>query len=109
MGSDLKYIDHVEQTEWEYRPGRKVRRGETIRLSGGPVYIDPQGNKHAFGERGKHKFLAFCQTVNQDGKVLEEYLLTSQDGTVVVPLNQKRSRYGMKIKFRSYKISRVRG
>lgn len=107
---DVKLVDHEESETWNYLPKRSVRSGEKIRLGAGPYYVDPEGNKHSFGEKGVFLFLRHGREI-VNGKLKAEYLVLSGDtgSSVIVILNQKKSRYGARIRYRPYRISKVRG
>jgi hypothetical protein len=48
-------------TEFEYIPGRKIYRGDTIRVSQGPYFTDSKGRKISQGTKGRFVFHSHIQ------------------------------------------------
>ena len=96
----------VGSEEWEYLPGRKVRKGDRIRVKGGPVWKDSQGVAHRVGECGVFKFHCFAYDAKQ-----QPFILVSGEtgGSVYIPLVVKRARYGVTGWInRAYRFSKLR-
>jgi hypothetical protein len=73
---------------WEYKPGRFVARGEKLRISGGPVWVDSKQVEHCIGVRGLY---TFCfHTADAKG---HEYIVCSGDAgsSVAFPLAKRRT------------------
>ena len=77
---------------WEYRPGRSVRRGDRLKVGGGPVFVDEAGNRHLFGERGVFVFLgAFPEKEGGDW-----WIIAGGKGlTVLIPSVPKVTKYSL--------------
>lgn len=90
----------------EYIPGRWLRKGDRVRISGGPVWVDGNGARHRMGERGV--FVFDCAAVDSHGV---PYIIVSgrSGATVCIPLVARESRLGVPgWKNEPYRVRRCR-
>lgn len=100
----------VENESWIYTGNRSVSRGDKLRISKGPYYLTQDGKRISMAEKGIHTFIKHVQVRNAKGGFKSEYLVVAGvwGASIVIPLGQKRSKYGMPYKCRPYKFSKVR-
>lgn len=97
----------VGSEEWEYVPGRKIRKGDRVRVSGGPIWKDAAGVAHRVGDHGVFTF--DCLGYDRRGRgfivVVSEF-----GGHFCIPLGSSaRSRYGVSGWVnRAYRFAKVR-
>lgn len=91
---------------WEYRPGRSVRRGDKLKVGGGPIFVGEDGQAHCMGERGVFTFLgAFPEREGGDW-----WIIAGGKGlTVLIPAVPKATKYSLPgMKYRAYRFRRLR-
>ena len=73
------------QDEFQYTPRRWIRKGDRVRISGGPIWIDAAGVRHRVGERG---VFVFCFAA-VDGKGRPYIVVSGKAGaSVCLPLGE---------------------
>ncbi len=92
-------------SEFEYRPGRKIYRGDTIRVSQGPYFTDPKGRKRAMGTRGRFVFHSHITDSGGNSVIFvrdqgREQPIVIARGPNAVPVDN--------FTYRSYKITKER-
>ena len=98
----------VGNDRWEYLPGRWIEHGERVRVTGGPVWIDADGVRHAMGERGVFKFDLLA--VDGTGKPFVLVCGVDGYGTIALPVGKRKSKLGLAgWKSREYRFAKVRG
>lgn len=90
---------------FEYRPKQYVRRGEKLRVRGGPIYKDHDGVEHVMGERGTFTFCGAFE--ERRGRMF--LMLHGENGIAVIPVKPRRTKHSLPgYKAKPYSFVKVR-